>query len=137
MVSYDDREYFLFQIIKYMPSFFKKEEKKKNPEDKKQPKEIETEKPVYKINYQKERLISNYISTIGTYLNRRMNPTTNHKISVTPPRSFMVSPCTLWGGCGPYSIVWLAGRWGARYGIPWAHDTQAHPSINLLLERAF
>lgn len=74
MVSYDDREYFLFQLIKYMPSFFKKEEKEENPnpEDKKQPKETETEKPVYKINYQKERLISNYISTIGTYLNRRL-----------------------------------------------------------------
>jgi len=99
MVSYDDREYFLFQIIKYMPSFFKKEEKEKNPnvKEKKQPAETETEKQVYKINYQKERLISNYISTIGTYLNRRMKAL--HDFTDRVPGKFMNTlPKSLMGG---------------------------------------
>ena len=95
MVSYDDKEYFLFQIIKYMPSFFKKEEEKPEVEEEKQPKETKTE--VYKINYQKERLISSYISTIGTYLNRRMKAL--HDFTDRVPGKFMNTlPKSIMGG---------------------------------------
>jgi len=97
MVSYDDGEYFLFQIIRYMPSFFKKEEKEKDPDVKEKKQPAEAEKPVYKINYQKERLISSYISTIGTYLNRRMKAL--HDFTDRVPGKFMnILPKSLMGG---------------------------------------
>ena len=101
MVStyYDiDRESFFYMLIKYMPSFFKSEEEKDESEDSEdKPNVTKIENPVYRNNYQEERLTSNYISTIGTYLNRRMKALRDFTDRV--PGKFMnILPKSIMGG---------------------------------------
>jgi hypothetical protein len=88
-----DRESFWDMLIKYMPILFKKKEPKKQEK----PDITKTKNSTYKNNYQEKRLISNYISTIGTYLNKRMKAINDFTDKV--PGKFMKTlPKSVMGG---------------------------------------
>lgn len=96
-----DRESILDMAIRYMPSFFKsKEEEKHESEDsenKAEPSVARTENLVYRDNYQEQRLNSDYLSTSGTYLNRRLKALHDFTDRV-PGKHMHILPESIMGG---------------------------------------